>query len=146
MRLLELPDALRDRGVTFRLVAGCEKRGADFPSRPRAVLMHWTAGPRTGLAPSLNVVTFGRSDLPGPLCQVLQSREKDGNGLDIAYVVALGIANHAGKGSWRGISGNSRSTGLEIEWAGPTEPFHNVGRRRETSVRILRALLDVSAP
>jgi hypothetical protein len=77
---------------------------------------------------------------------VFQSREVDAQGLDIAYVVALGIANHAGTGSWRGISGNSHSTGLEIEWAGPTESFHTVGRRRETSIRILRALLDVSAP
>ena len=149
MRLLHLPEALHDEGVTFRTVAGAETRGVEFPSTPRAVLMHWTAGPITGWAPSLGVCTYGRggtNPLKGPLCQLLQSREPDQWELDVVYVVALGIANHAGSGSWRGISGNSCSTGLEVEWAGPTEPFHNVRRRRETSIRCLRALLKVSAP
>jgi hypothetical protein len=146
MRLLELPEALHDRGVTFRMVAGAETRGVEFPTRPRAVLKHWTAGPLRGFAPSLAVCTFGRTDLKGPLCQVLQSRELDPHELDIAYVVALGVANHAGLGSWREITGNSRSQGLEVEWAGPTEKYHGVHRRYETSTRILRAMLDVSAP
>jgi hypothetical protein len=148
VRLDRLPEALHNRGVTFRMVAGAETRGAEFSVLPRAVLMHWTAGP-AGYAPSLGVCTFGRggaNPVKGPLCQLLQSREPDPWELDVVYVVALGIANHAGAGSWRGISGNSRSTGLEIEWSGPNERFHGVRRRRETSIRCLRALLDVSAP
>lgn len=141
MRLLHLPDALRDRGVEPVLVAGWERRGVDFPSTPHLVLRHWTAGSITGRTPSLNTVTNGRSDLPGPLSQVLQSREAPGT-RDKAYVIAAGKANHAGAGIWNGFSGNYDSTGLEIEWSGPGEAFSNA--RFEVSNLILRAMLDVS--
>jgi len=136
MRVLELPDRLRAYGVEVVEVDGWRGRGKEFPGRPDGALRHWTVG---GMAPtsSLRVVTHGRSDLPGPLCHVLQSR---GPGRDKAYVVASGIANHAGKGLWNGISGNSKLLGLEIEWQGPNEHFP--ASRIDVSERIMRALLD----
>lgn len=138
MRVLELPDMLRKYGVEPVLVAGWQTRGNEFPARPQGALRHWTAGPTTGRTPSLGVVTNGRSDLPGPLCAVLQSREPTGR--DKAYVVASGKANHAGNGTWNGISGNYKLLGLEIEWAGPREAFS--AARKDVSERIMAALLD----
>jgi len=110
-------------------VAGWQQRGKEFPSRPDICVRHWTAGPTSGRTPSLGVVTKGRGGekpLPGPLCQIYQSREPDGN--DIIFLIASGIANHAGKGVWQQVSGNARSMGLEIEWSGPGESF-SAGRK-----------------
>jgi N-acetyl-anhydromuramyl-L-alanine amidase AmpD len=60
--------------------------------------------------PSLDIVTRGRSDLPGPLAQLGLGR--DGT----FYVIAAGRANHAGPGNWKGITaGNSSFIGIEAE-------------------------------
>jgi hypothetical protein len=144
MRVSELTGRLRLYGLTVVEVAGCHTRGLEFPSRPDGAIRHWTAGPISGVTPTLGVVTNGRSDLVGPLCNVYQSRSVDAAGLDIAYVVATGKANHAGEGTWNGTTGNYGFLGLEIEWAGPTENFL-VRRRKETSERIMRAMLDCCA-
>lgn len=138
MRTLELPDMLRKYGVEPVLTAGWETRGNEFPTKPKGALRHWTAGATTGVTPSLRVVTFGRSDLPGPLCAVLQSREVDRP--DRAYVIASGKANHAGAGNWNGLDSNYELLGLEIEWSGPNETFSEA--RRDVSERIMAALLD----
>lgn len=142
-RLLGIPDALRAFGIEPVLVAGWQTRGLAFDVKPTIHLRHWTAGSPLGKAGSLSIVTYGRSDLPGPLCQVLQERT-GGPGLDRAYVVASGRANHAGTGAWAGItSGNRYGTGNEIEWSGPGEAFS--ARRKESSERIAAALLSISA-
>lgn len=142
MRLLGIPDALRRFGLEPVEVAGWKTRGYEFSNKPIITLRHWTAGPKTGKAPSLGICTNGRSDLPGPLCQVLQERSGR-SGLDRVYVVASGRANHAGRGIWAGVeSGNSRGTGNEIEWSGPGEAFP--GNRKETSERVAAALLSLS--
>jgi hypothetical protein len=142
MRLLGLPDALRKYGLEVVEVAGWKTRGAEFDGKPIITLRHWTAGPKVGKAPSLGVVTNGRSDLRGPLCQVLQERTGR-TGLDRVYVVASGVANHAGTGVWQGVnSGNRDGTGNEIEWSGPGEAFPS--NRRETSERVAAALLSLS--
>lgn len=92
-------------------VAGWRTRGsASF--NPRGFVWHHTAGPRKGAAPSLTVCIYGRTGLPGPLCNVFLAR--DGR----VFVVAAGRANHAGSGSWRGLSGNSSVYGLEVENTG----------------------------
>lgn len=140
MRTLELPDALRRYGVEPVLVAGWATRGNEYPARPQGGLRHWTAGATTGRTPSLGVVTSGRSDLPGPLCAVLQSREAPGT-RDKAYVIASGKSNHAGAGNWHGLDSNYELLGLEIEWSGPNEPFS--AARQDVSERIMAAFLDV---
>lgn len=96
-------------------VKGWETRGN--PSfAPAATVCHWTAGPRrTKRRASLNIVTHGRSDLPGPLCNVYLDRD------GIPVIVAAGRANHAGRpdgGSLRGLRGNSSTYGIEAEAGG----------------------------
>jgi hypothetical protein len=84
-------------------------------------MWHHTAAPLGKDAPSLNIVTNGRSDLPGPLCHVLITRS------NICIVIASGRANHAGTGAWQGVSdrGNSTMYGIEVENTGyeASEPW-----------------------
>jgi len=116
-RDLELANKMRGAGLDVVEVAGWQTRGSSSFA-PRGFLWHHTAGPRTGLAPSLGVVVNGRRDLPGPLCNLYLDRAGR------VYVVASGRANHAGAGSWSGLSGNSTVYGLEIENVGtPSEPW-----------------------
>lgn len=131
-----IANRLRAAGVRVVEVSGWQSRGSTSFS-PRGSVNHHTAGGSKGTCPSLNTVTYGRSDLAGPLCNVLQSREANGN--DIAYVVAAGRANHAGSGGWKGLSGNSSVYGLEIEHTG-TAPLP-VGRQK-IAARIHAALLN----
>jgi peptidoglycan hydrolase-like protein with peptidoglycan-binding domain len=79
------------------------------------VICHHTAGPLNGNMPSLLTLREGRPDLRGPLSQLGLGR--DGT----FYVIAAGRANHAGAGSWRGITdGNGRFIGIEAENTGLT--------------------------
>ncbi len=98
---------------------------------PVAALDHHTAGSRTGVAPSLGTIQNGRpqDDLPGPLANTLQDRN------DVAREIASGRANHGGVGHFKGISGNSRLFGLEVEYSGyVSEPFS--AHRFDTMCRI----------
>jgi len=106
---------LRNAGLTVVECSGWQSRGSSS-FNPRGSVNHHTAGPSSGATPSLNTCIYGRPDLSGPLCNVFQSREANGN--DKAYVVAAGTANHAGSGGWKGLSGNSSVYGLEIEHTG----------------------------
>lgn len=119
----ELADALRAAGLRVAEVDGWRTRGSSTFT-PRVVIAHHTAGAATGNMPSLNILVKGRSDLPGPLCQVGLGR--DGT----AYVVAAGRANHAGSGGWRGVAGNSNAWGIEAE---------NTGRGQAWTSEQLRA-------
>jgi hypothetical protein len=122
-RDLSIADRCRDAGLTVVEVAGWQTRGASY-FNPRGSVNHHTAGSARGTAPSLLGVVHGfRGSAPGPLANVLQSREADGN--DKFYIVAAGVANHAGKGGWTGLRGNSSVIGLEIEHTGLSEllPF-----------------------
>jgi hypothetical protein len=102
-----------------REVDGWKTRGRDFAgTQPtfngRGSVNHHTAGapPSAGNAPSLGIVVKGRSDLSGPLANVLQAFD------DTAIVIAAGVANHAGSGSWRGLESNFQVYGLEVEHPG----------------------------
>ena len=134
---------LRAAGLTVREVAGWKTRGRDFAGvspafNPKGSVNHHTAGPPKSagaLTPSLRIVTEGRSDLPGPLCNVYLGFD------NVAYVVAAGVANHAGLpdgGSCRGMTGNSQAYGLEVEHPG-TSPLGTV--RVALAARIHAALL-----
>lgn len=124
MRLWTLADVAREvcfpYGVDVVEVAGWQDRGFDL-TRPDVSIRHWTAGSPNGVFPSFDILVRGRTGLPGPLCNLAQSREP--SGLDKIYVIAAGKANHAGEGGWNGVTGNYRSLGLEIEWSGPNEAF-----------------------
>ncbi len=89
------------------------------PIRPRGVLEHHTASSAgSGDLPSLHICQKGRADLPGPLCQVLIGRA------GTVAVITDGYANHAGTGSWPGITnGNEQLVGVEIENDGRGEKW-----------------------
>lgn len=131
-----IADRIRAKGVRVVEVDGWKTRGSTT-YEPLLGLWHHTAGSPNGSVPSLATCIFGRPDLAGPLCQVLQSREPDGR--DVAYVIAAGKANHTGVGVWRGISGNSKAFGVEVEHVGTgVQP----GARHEITARIIAAGLE----
>lgn len=108
-----LADRLRAMGLTVIEVDGWRTRGRTYATfTPRGSVDHHTAGGASGNAPSLGICINGRSDLPGPLCQAFQARNND------VYVVAAGVANHAGAGGWQGLKGNQIVHGLESENVG----------------------------
>ena len=76
-------------------------------------MARWRTG-RPGRAnstgrPSLSICVNGRSDLPGPLCNVYLDRQ------GVCVVVAAGVANHAGSGATAGCRANSSVLGVEAE-------------------------------
>jgi hypothetical protein len=110
--MTRIPSDLHRFGLKVELVPGWETRGSSAFA-PACVVDHWTAGPRgTEGRPSLAIVTNGRADLDGPLCNVYLAR--DGT----CVVVAAGRANHAGVGGFRGLVGNSAAYGIEAECGG----------------------------
>jgi hypothetical protein len=126
--LTDLADGLRARGLTVVEVEGWKTRGVTNQNPPhqklalagvRGVLWHHTATNRGAFAhndaPTLNLCTHGRSDLPGPLCQIVFGRT------GIVYVIAAGLGNHAGAGGGFGITrdmGNWELIGIEMESSG----------------------------
>lgn len=122
-------------GVQVVEIDGWQSRGRTYATfNPYGSVNHHTAG-GPGLAPSLGICINGRAGLPGPLCQVHQQRN------DVVNVVAAGVANHAGRGSWRGQSGNASMFGLEIEHRGyDDEPFPE--RRLDIACRVHAAFLS----
>jgi hypothetical protein len=129
----DIANRLRGAGLSVVEVDGWTSRGSsDF--NPRGSVNHHTAGPKDGNIPSLNTLIYGRSDLPGPLCNVAQARNND------VYVIASGRANHAGSGGWRGLSGNSSVYGLEIEHTGTSSEAWTADRV-EVAARVHAALI-----
>jgi hypothetical protein len=130
---------LRSWGLSVQEADGWRSRGRPYAFNPRAVIAHHTASGRdSGNFASRGIVTTGRSDLPGPLCQFLLGR--DGTVL----IIAGGYANHAGYGGPRaGIpedQGNSYTYGIEAENNGIGEPWSD--RQLQAYYRLCAALLD----
>lgn len=117
-----LVNHLRHWGLAVEEKDGWRTRGRPYDFFPRAIIAHHTAsGKDSGNFGSDSVVSFGRSDLPGPLCQFLLGR--DGK----VRIIAAGYANHAGYGGPRaGIPanmGNTYTYGIEAENNGLGEPW-----------------------
>ncbi len=111
-----MPAVLEVAGLKVAEVDGWATRGRAEMGSVLGVMIHHTAGPRAGNMPSLKTLINGRSDLPGPLCNLGLAR--DGT----FYVVAAGRANHAGVGAWKGVStGNSSFIGIECENTGQAD-------------------------
>lgn len=130
---------LREWGLHVQTKPGYATRGRPYSFHPRGVLCHHTAsGSLSGNFGSENIVTNGRSDLPGPLCQFLLGR--DGT----VKVIALGYANHAGYGGpHAGIpkdQGNSYLYGIEAENNGVGERWSK--KQLNAYYRLCAALLD----
>lgn len=121
MLLSNLAGALRKHGLTVVETPGWANRG--FAGRDllevRGVLWHHTATNRGRFngadAPTLSMCIEGRPDVAGPLCNIVFGR----NGT--VYLVAAGLANHAGAGAAPNIPrdlGNYYLIGIEMESSG----------------------------
>lgn len=104
---------LREWGFRVEEVSGWPNRGSGSLSTRRR-LEHHTAGPRSGDAPSLRVVTFGRPGLRNSLCRWYVSRS------GVIYLVARRRSWHAGRGS---KGSNATLSGTEAENTGTGEPW-----------------------
>jgi hypothetical protein len=134
-------------GVTVKEQDGWQNRGASGFS-PFGIMLHHTVG-GPGEMPTLPMLINGRPDLGGPLCQIGLGRS------GTAYIIAAGIANHAGQGDRAiaqrimdevkngiphtggdakntagekrgGPGGNQWFYGIEVENNGTTEPYPQV--------------------
>lgn len=111
--LLWLPEVLQAAGLKVAEVDGWRTRGVGQLGDVVGVMCHHTAGPPNGNMPSLHTLIHGRPDLRGPLAQIGLGR--DGT----CYVIAAGRCQHAGAGSWQGVTeGNSRFIAIEAENTG----------------------------
>lgn len=131
--LTDLADAARKSGLTVVEQPGWRTRGHGQMSGVRSVVCHHTAGPATGEIPSLNVVVNGRPGLPGPLSNLALGRS------GTVYVVAAGLAYHAGVVFSPPTQGNAWAIGIEAEATG-TAPWPPVQYAAYT--RLCRALVD----
>ncbi len=89
---VDLLKVLTAAGVRVKPANGWNKRGR-LGFTPEGIMLHHTAGPKSGDAPSLSTCINGRSDLPGPLCHIVLGRS------GTAHLIAANIANHAGRGA-----------------------------------------------
>jgi hypothetical protein len=137
-----LADVLRGAGLRVEEVAGWQDRGHGELRDDVANIVdvsHHTAGGAYGRAPSLSTCLYGVPGVPGPLCNVLQTREDDGN--DAFMVIAAGTSYNAGTGGFVGVSGNFSTIGTECEHVG-TIPFppHRALLRQRAAAAILTGL------
>lgn len=136
--LTNLADVCRDAGLKVREVPGWQTRGRPTGGfNPVGVLAHHTAtGPSTSNSNVEALLVRGRSDLPGPLCQL--GLERDGT----VVVIAAGRANHAGtakaSGSVGAGDGNALFIGVEAYNSGVGEPWPAV--QYDAYVRLCAAL------
>lgn len=137
MRMLWLAEDCRKAGLTVVEMPGWENRGAPFAEMPTTVLCHHTGTPATvkGDLPTARILIAGRSDLPGPLCQVGLGRS------GTVYIIASGKANHAGKGAWKGETSSARTLGIEAEHPGVGAwPVKQISAYRELCGVLLRGI------
>ena len=112
---------LRAAGVTVHETANWKTTGYAGQDLKAVVgvLWHHTATNRAQYvnnpAPTLNMCKNGRPDLPGPLCNMVFDRNGE------VWMVATGVANHAGAGIAPGVPrnmGNHYLIGIEMESSG----------------------------
>lgn len=129
-----LADAARLPGYPVVEVAGWRTRGHGGMRVVEGVVAHHTAGPSTGNYPSLNVVTYGRTGLAGPLSQLGLGR--DGT----VYVIAAGLSYHAGASAWAGFTDlNDEFIGIEAESTGTHDDW--TVAQRDCYPRLIASLL-----
>ncbi|MFD5089307.1 N-acetylmuramoyl-L-alanine amidase [Amycolatopsis thailandensis] len=109
-----LADAARSTGYPVVEIPGWRSRGHGGMRLVEGVVGHHTGTPRSapGDYPSLNVVTNGRSNLLGPLCNL--GLGKTGT----IYVVAAGLAYHAGASRFVDSQGRVVFVDLNDEFVG----------------------------
>ena len=128
-----LERAVKKSGLKYKKVSGWASRGHGTMGSIQTIVPHHTAGPRSGNTPSLNVVTYGRPGLSGPLAQIFLAR--DGT----VYLCAAGIAYHAGRVRSNSYS-NSHSIGIEAENTGLSNDSPWPSKQMDAYARLCRAL------
>lgn len=134
-----IKEALLDWGLTVVEVDGWQTRGSsDFD--PRGFVFHHDVVPDAAgtddRAPDL-IVRDGNATTPPPLANFWL--ETDGD----VHLVAAGTANHAGRGGWNGLSGNSSVWGMEANNLGtPDHPWPEV--QLEAAARTAAACAEFS--
>lgn len=125
-RMLWMADALHEASIPFIAEPGWETRGSSTFD-PQGGVIHHDALPATvKAANAVRLMRDGRSDLAGPLCNVWGDDDNDRTGErgdPVAHLIAAGRANHAGRGGWLGMSGNSKVWGIEARNNGIGEPW-----------------------
>ena len=112
MRLPWLATILRAVGLDVVEHAGWENRGKDMLGVNGIVWHHTVTGTNWSDTEVCRLLINGRSDLPGPLCQL---------GLDRRgryHLIAAGKGNHNGHGTW-----GNQSIGIEAFNDGVGEPW-----------------------
>jgi hypothetical protein len=138
-----LADVLREAGLKVIEEPGWRQRGhGDFLDL-RGIICHHTAG---GGSNDYVIVRDGRPGLPGPLSQLVL--ERDGT----FRVIAVGVAWHAGRGSWPGWptnNANFHTIGIEAVNSGTgSQPWPAVqleAYKRGCAAILKRAGLGVNA-
>jgi hypothetical protein len=133
---LWLADVLREEGLNVIEHDGWRDRGHDDFLDIRGVIGHHTAGGGTS---DWIIVQNGRSDLPGPLAQLVL--ERDGT----FRVIAAGVCWHAGHGSWPGWptdNANYHTIGIEAvnNGVGQEWPAVQLDAYKRGSAAILRKI------
>lgn len=111
MRLLWLPEVLREAGLTVHEQSGWKTRGSeDFD--PRGIICHETRGSLTSTdAGEIGVLLNGSATAPPPIAQLYLSRSGEW------WVIASGLCNHVLTG-WAGPfegHGNRSLLGIEAQ-------------------------------
>lgn len=104
---------LQRAGLTVQTIPGWESKSTRDASsyNPFVMVVHMTAGKGySSDFPSRDTVVNGRSDVAGPLYNVVIGRTSGD-----AYIVAAGSTNNAGSGSYKGATTNSHTIGLSLE-------------------------------
>lgn len=112
-----LPGVLRKAGLTVVEIKGWQDRGHGDMGKIKGAMIHHTAEKiDDDKKPALELLTNGRKAgkgvkaLLGPLCNLGQGQD------GVFYMIAAGLAWHAGPGLWQGIStGNGSFIGIEPE-------------------------------
>lgn len=114
-----LAEVLTGAGLVVRETDGWGSRGRPGSFSPSGVLLHHTGSgtpsSQSNPHPNLNNVINGRTDLAGPLCQVLI------DWVGRCHTIAAGRANHAGvaraSGPMPAGDGNTLYVGIEIDYS-----------------------------
>ena len=131
-----LGDALRRAGLN--VISDSPVPGRPYSFDPRyGVLDHHTVSTASDAA-QIAMLKRGRSDLPGPLCQVYVCWQTP----NAVAVISEGRANHAGRGGMSGVptsDGNRWFRGIEVGASGATAIS---GQQLATLIKTNKALLE----
>lgn len=140
-KLTWLADVLRAAGCTVVEEAGWKDRGRGEMGTVRGVLLHHTgAGSEKGLLALIRDGRGGANPLAGPLSQLFLTDK------GVFHVVAAGRCNHAGAGSWHGITaGNSETIGIEAMNAGDGKDVWEPEQMRAYLIGVAAILRHIKA-